>query len=384
MDRSGADSLDVRVRNALSAWSKLDAVDIRILEGLSLLGPRNLALIAKDLDLPRTSVRYRVKRMLSDSTLFLHLNPYHTNMGLKKAIVFVEATPGYEDELLDCLRVNDFWILLFRFYGPHEGCGGVWTVPVEATEHFKAFLHQLEALGIAKSFEVVWSTCFQGIPVRERWFNVEEGYWAFQWDEWIKEVESIEGPLPYTLLEPMGWPVRVDYEDLLIIKELEINGAASIAEISEKLNMPLSRLKYHYHQHILKNGLVEGFQVEIYRTPFPLSEVLFFKFEFEDYTRMSKFALTLLDKPFAIFLGKVLGENALISQIYLPRWEFRKLVNSLSALIRKGMLKRYHYFIQDMFQTWRQTVPYKYFKDGKWLYDLDAQIGSLKALFQHT
>ncbi len=97
--------------------------------------------------------------------------------------------------------------------------------------------------------------------------------------------------------------------------------------------------------------------------------MFFFKFEFDSHNQMRKFALALHDKPFPIILGKVLGEDALVSQIYLPKWEFRMFVNALSSLIREGLLKGYHYIIQDMYQNWRQTIPYQHFKDGGWNYD---------------
>lgn len=364
-----ANNLDARVRDALTAWKRLDETDIKILEGLSLLGPRNIALIAKHLQLPATTVRFRVKRLLSESILFLHLNPYHTNMGLKKAVVFVEAAPGYEDDLLDCLRINDFWIFLCRIYGPYEGCGGIWTVPKENTGDFQAYLRGLQDVGVARNVEVIWSTCFESVPVRDRWYSNDEGNWTFNWDEWIKEVETIEGKLPYTLVEPEDWPIRVDYEDLLIVKELEKQGQVSLPDISRTLGMPLQRIKYHFHEHVLKRGLIESYQVEMYRFPFPLCELLFFKFEFSDHPKMARFALSLLDKPFAIFLGKVLGENALISPVYLPKWEFRRFVRALSTLTRRGLLKEYHYVIEDVYQTWRATIPYEHFKDGRWNYD---------------
>jgi len=102
MEAGNSSILDYKIRDALTVWNNIDETDVKILEGLSLLGPRNLALLARHLDMPTTTVRYRVKQMLDDSLLFLHLNPYHTNMGLKKAVVFVEAVQGYEDVLRGC------------------------------------------------------------------------------------------------------------------------------------------------------------------------------------------------------------------------------------------------------------------------------------------
>jgi DNA-binding Lrp family transcriptional regulator len=374
------DSLDVRVRDALSTWKKIDETDVRILEGLSFLGPRNLALIAKHLGMPTTTVRYRVKRMLSNSILFLHVRPYHTYMGLRKVIVFFEAVPGYEDVLLDCLRANDFWIFLCRIYGPYEGCEGTWTVPKEKAEDFETFLQSLLDLGLAKSVEVNWTTCFEGFPVTSRWFSIEDKTWKFNWDEWIEEVETIEGDLPYTLVDPDDWPIRVDREDLLIIKELEKDGMATLTDISKTIGVPLETVKYHFREHVSKRRVIEGYQVEIYRFPSLASEYLFFKFEFDSHEKMAKFALSLHDKPFPILLGKVLGENALMTQVYLPRRAFRNFIAALSTLIKRGLLERYRYVFEDAFQVWRETIPYQHFEGGGWNYDSEKHHEELRKI----
>jgi len=363
------DRFDALNREALSVWGKIDETDVEILEGLSLLGPRNLTTIARHLELPVTTVRYRVQRMLADSTLFLHLNPYHTNMGLMKVVFFIEAVPGLEDALLECLRVHDYWLFLCRIYGPYEGCCGIWTVPKGRDGDFLEYIQSLTDSGIAKSVKLNWTTCHEGIPVRTRWFETAERKWVFDWDEWLSEVETIEGELPWTLQEPDDWPIKVDCEDLLIIKELEIDGKMTLTDISNKLEMPLEKVKYHFREHIMKRDLVEGYQVEIYRFPSLISENVLFKFEFDNYNQLVKFALSLHDKPFPFQMGKVIGENALTSHMCLPKWEFRRFISYLSILIRKGLLKQYHYVLQDIYQTWRETIPYQHFKDGTWNYD---------------
>jgi DNA-binding Lrp family transcriptional regulator len=174
----------------------------------------------------------------------------------------------------------------------------------------------------------------------------------------------------------------VDYEDLLIIKELEKNGRASLTDISKTLGISLEKIKYHFREHISKRGLIEGYQMEIYRFPFPLCEMLLFKFWFDDYDKMVKFALSMLDKPFAVFLGKVLGENALVSHIYLPKWEFRRFIRSLSILIKRGLLKQYYYVIQDMYQSWRRTIPYEHFENGRWNYDNEKHNEELRSIIE--
>ena len=361
--------VDEKIRDVFTVWNKIDEVDVKILEGLSLFGPRNLTAIAERLNIPKTTLRYRVKQMLENSLLFIHLNPYHTNMGLKKATVFIEAKPGYEDVLLESLRQNDFWIILCRIFGPYEGCGGTWTIPKENDRDFESFLENLLDSGVARSYDLNWTTCREGVPVRSRWFNLEEKEWVFDWDEWVEEVKLIEGELPWTLIETKDWPIRVDYEDVLIVKELEKDGSATMSEISRRLNIHESTVKYHFRKHLCKRGIIEGYEMEIARFPILFSDYMFFRFEFDSYEKFSKFTLSLHDKPFPISLGKVLGENSLISQIYLPRLEFRKFINALSKLIKMGLLNTYNYLFQDINQTWRQTIPYEHFRDGRWDYD---------------
>ncbi len=376
--------IDDKIRDVYTVWKNIDEIDVRILEGLSQHGPRNLAFIAKRLDMPTNTVRYRVKRMLDKSILFLHLNTYHTHMGLKKAVVFIEAAPGFEDVLLNFLRVNDFWAFLCRVYGPYEGCGGIWTIPKENDRDFESFLQRLVDSGVAKSFEVNWTTCHEGIPVRIKWFNSDEKIWTFNWNEWTKEVETIEGELPWTLIEPNDWPIMVDNVDVLIIKELEIDGKISLSGISKKLGISEEKLKYHFREHVSKRDLIEGYHIDIARFPIPFSDYLFFRFEFDSYEKLVKFTISLHDKPFPINLGKVLRENTLISQMYLPKGEFRRFIDGLSKLIKMGLLKRYRYFIQDLNSTQRQTIPYEHFEDGKWHYDKDEHLKDLKNILQKT
>ena len=320
--------IEEKIRDIYTVWKRIDTVDVKILEAISFLGPRNLALIARHLDLPATTVQYRVRRLLDNSLLFFHLNAYHTYMGLKKAVIFVNATPGYESLLLECLRKNDFWIFLCRIYGPYEGCAGTWTIPKENADEFIAYLESLRELGIAASYEINWTTCHEGIPVLSKWFSVVDKEWTFNWEEWVNEIAVIEGELPWTLEEPPDWPIKVDYEDLLILKELDIDGRQSFTDISKKVGLPLGVIKYHFTEHVAKRGLIEGYQVDIARFPILFSKYVFFRFKFDSHEKFKKFAISLHDKPFPIFLGKVLGENALVCQMYLPEYsEHRDIVH---------------------------------------------------------
>jgi len=98
----------------------------------------------------------------------------------------------------------------------------------------------------------------------------------------------------------------------------------------------------------------------------------------------AKFAVSLLDKPFVGGLGKVLNESALVADIYLPKPEFRRFIDILSQLVRKGWLHSYNYVILDLGKVQRQTISYEYFKNQSWIYDHNKHIRNLKDLVERV
>ncbi len=362
----------------------VDYQDVRILEGFSILGTKNLALAAKHLGIPATSLRYRIMRMMEESNTSFHMNPYHSHLSLKKAVIFVKAVQGYEDILRDCLQVNDFWVYLCRINSPYEGWGGVWTVPADNVGDFNVFLQRLIELGVAESVETNWTTDHVSIPVRGRWFCEEENRWVFDWNEWMTEVEKIKGELPCTLRDHQEYTMNFDNEDLLIIKELELDGRATMTEIGRTIGIPFETVKYHYREHVKKRDLVEGYQIEILRHPPLSSEALFIKFAFDSHEKLVKFALSLQDAPFPIFISKVIGDNALVIQFRFHREDFREFRKALSTLVRMGLLQKYECWIQDIYDFTRRTLPYTYFENNSWNYDVDKQMTELAGIVEKS
>jgi len=341
-------------------------LDVKILEGLGRYGPRNIVEVARKLGIPRSTVLSRIRRMSSFFYLRMSANIYHTHLGLRKGVVFAEAMPGYEELLLNCMQANDFHIYLSRCYGMFEGCLGVYVIPNGKESMFKQFVQEMEKLGASRKVEVCWSTCFQTVNRTSNWFDPQSQTWVFPWNEWIDEIQTEGTDLPCTLTDPKDFPMKADEIDLFIIKELEKDATIRLVDIAKKLHMSLPRVKYHYERHVVGLGLIECFQIFVF--PFDRDEydMFYFRFEFSDDEKMAKFSLALLDKPFVNAVGKVLGKNAILANLYLPRLEFRRFIDSLSKLIGSGFLQGYDYIIQDVRnvpKTWsHETISFEFFK----------------------
>jgi DNA-binding Lrp family transcriptional regulator len=361
---------------------KFDNLDVRILEGLAEYGPRNISRVAKELNAPRGTVISRIKRMSSSFYLRLLTTIYHTNLGMKKAVVFAKAIPGREDTLFSYLKVNKFYIYLSRCFGTFEGCVGIYVIPVEHTAEFEGFLSEVQRLGVTRDVELFWSTCFHTVNRTRNWFDDDKETWTFPWEKWLDDVSSSESELPYTLRDPASFTLKADQTDLFIVKELEKDATVSLASMARKLGTTLQNIRYHYETHVVKHGLIETFQMAILPFDRATSDMLFFIFKFSDNEKMGKFATSLLDKPFVIILGKILNENSLVSQVYLPRNEFRNFIDALSKLSRENFLESYEYVFQDLrVGKWsRETVPYDLFKNGCWVYEHSQHVQALHDL----
>jgi DNA-binding Lrp family transcriptional regulator len=358
----------------------LTALDTKILRAMCEVGPRNLAKIARTVEIPRDTLRFRIKRMQSNPQIFLraHTSIYHTNIGLKKAVVFAEAKPGKEQVLFDCLKANGFWLYVSRSYGMGEGCTAIYAVPVEHCREFEEFAHELQHLEVAENVQVYWSTCFEGGRLTSEWLDNQEQNWIFRWDNWIREVETQTTDLPYTLIEAESYPIRADDIDVRMLVKLEKDATTSLSEIAEMLGISRQLARFHFQKHLIGKNLIEGYEIfAMLYGDAPCVGTLFVV-SFHDHDTLARFARSLLNKFFFIAMGKIFGENAVIMEVYLPSAEFRNFIDALSKLAGMRLVKSYKYAIQDLRVRSRQTFSGEFFRNRSWIYDHKSHVEALR------
>jgi len=348
----------------------LTTLDVRILQALCEVGPRNLSKVARTVGISRKKMEFRINRMRSDPQFFLRLytSIYHTNIGLRKAVVVLEAEPGMEQLLFDCLLINGFWLYVCRSYGMGEGCTAVYAVPIERCKELEEFIKEIKRLGVAKNAQIYWSTCFQGGRITSDWFDRRKEDWVFRWDDWIKEVQTQKTDLPYTLVEAKSYPILADETDVRMLMKLENDATKSLSEIARILGMSRQLAQYHFQKHLIGKNLIEGYDIFVMRYGDTTSVMVLFIISFHDYKTLARFARSLLDKFFILTMGKILGENSFLVEVFLPIDEFRKFIDALSKLAKVKLLRSYRYVIQDLRIRRRQTISGEFFKGKFWIY----------------
>jgi hypothetical protein len=313
----------------------------------------------------------------------MHGNIYHTNIGLRKAMVLAESKPGYEDLLYKCLKCNDYWLYVSQCIGT-PGCVATYGIPAGKEDQFEEFINQLKETSTVAEVKHFWSTCIHSVNISSTWFDSASENWVFPWDLWLRESQTCQGELPFTLKQSIGYPQKADWTDIMILKELEKDCTVRFQRIAEKLGTSKQRIKYHYENHVIKKQMFEGPQIlaDHYKELSP--DVYFFIFSFTNHETFSKFAFSLLNKPFVRAMGKVYDKNQLFVRIYMPRQQLTHFVATLSKLVRSRFMETYEYVTEDSTRTERQTISYEYFKNNKWEYNSDKYLDTLQSTIRES
>ncbi len=358
-----------------------DSLDLIIIEALGKLGPRNIYGIAKYLGLPESTVRHRINKLRKRGILYLSTNIYHTNLGLKKAVVYADVNPHYTRYIHDFLELNDYWVYTKSLFSLRNCVFALYTIPVTQEDKFIVFLNELVNLGIIERYDLKWSTCFHRVNTTTKWFDLDRCLWKFDWNALMEEMEKADTALPVTLKDPAKWIIKADKVDVYILKELEKDATVPLTEISKKLGMTVQNLHYHYKHHIIPNFLIEGFEIAFLKFGVKDSLVPYMDIKFRNYSAMAKFANAIRDKPFVEVLGKILGTNALFLNAYLPTHEFFNFIGFLNRLIETGWIKSYKCWLSHIsLPGKRQTIPYKNFAGNYWIYDHEKYINDIYRL----
>jgi DNA-binding Lrp family transcriptional regulator len=347
----------------------LNPTNAKILEGLGKYGPRNLLSLAKSIGLPPTTVSFRIKKLIDEGHLKMRAKLDYSKLGLMRGIIIAEALPGSEEKLQRSIENIGYWTYITKCYGRFNGFYSILAFPAENKKKIEAYLNEAIRLKVFSHNTFYWTTNFCEVAPSFKWFNFEKKEWHFKWQEWINEVLNASQTLSQRLLDPKGYPIIVDEPDLLILKELEKNGAVEFTQLAKVAGTTPQSIAYRYHKHIVKRKLIADYEVSIFPYPLQVSDMCSFVIDFKNEKVLAKFSNTLQDKPFVLSCAKVIGQNSLIVHTYTPKLEFPHLIESLSYLTRENIISNFFYVTLDILSYKRQTVAYKLFKEGTWSYN---------------
>ncbi len=360
----------------------VDPINAKILAGLGKFGPRNTSFLARSLKLPATTVAFRIKKLIKKGYLQVRTNLDHSKLGLMKAVLVAETTGGLEEKLREAVENIGYWTYITKCFGKFNGIYALFAFPAEHKDKLEAYLKEAVRCKAMSSYVFFWITNLCEVPPNFDWFDFKSKAWKFPWQQWINEVLKASEKPSKSLVEPEKYQIMVDKTDLFLLKELEKDAFVEFTKIANTLKMSPQGVRYRYYKHIMKNGLINDYEIAIFPYPLMVSDMCSFIVHFQNEKALAKFSNTLSNKPFIINYGKIIGRNSLLMHSYTPKTEFPNLINALNSLVKRHLITDFLYVNLDIASFKRQTVSYEFFRDESWTFNYNEKLKRLAEIMR--
>jgi DNA-binding Lrp family transcriptional regulator len=375
-------SVERRLRLMGKFMFALDETNIRIVQLMHEIGPRNLLEVARAAGLPPTSVYDRARRLEDQFGVLSVANLDHAKLGLRKCITLVESNPGLEDFVTEALAIPNYWKTITRCEGGFTHYA-LHAVPDGRDKEFEKYLAATQETGLVRKYEIVWVSDYHYVFPNFQLYDPKDCTWTFKWDKWANSIKNKDHLR--AIHDPPHYSVEADKTDLLILTELELNARSRFSEISKIIGTTLQAVKYRYDKRILPRGLIKDFVINLWPHPPELSEMYEVLVSFEDEEGMASF-FGASAEMFPIFRTvKVSGEKKLGVRTYSPHNETGQLFGMFSKLARSGLVSDYSAVRVRPETQARQTISAELFENKMgWKYELGRDLATLDAIVEHA
>ncbi|RLF14030.1 MAG: hypothetical protein DRJ97_06985, partial [Thermoprotei archaeon] len=232
---------------------------VRLVRAIEEVGPRNLSLVARLVNMPVETVRYIVKVRLPRLGFVFRPVVDEARLGLVKYFLRLSLDEDFRDiapSILDALA-RTAYLTYYAALVPQDEYVALASVPVDLEDQYRNLLELLISSNILHSCEVY--------PLDEVW-KISADIKGFNLMNGAEVIEDIEPCKKHArrsirLKRPDCVEPSVDKIDLLIIKELQKNPLQPFTQMAETLHVREHVLRYHYRAHIVSGGLIPRYMV---------------------------------------------------------------------------------------------------------------------------
>jgi len=228
---------------------------INLVKLLTEVGP-DISEISRRLQLPIESVRHCYKEKILNKGFAVQAKVDHEKLGLCRVIAVLDFTEDYKKFSQAILEsMNELCFLVgFARTMPRSYYIVNFSVPREFVDDLRSFLKAMKEKGMFSHLDVAEFNWMRLAPMKSEFYDFDTGMWDFDW------TTKTTGDFESARYMPSE-PAKFDYEDLLLIKELQMDANKSLKEISDKLKMNYSKLARHYNDHVMARRLLSGYSV---------------------------------------------------------------------------------------------------------------------------
>ncbi len=235
---------------------RAEGPEAKIVRAIQEAGPRNVRLLSRMTGIPVETVRYKIKQQLGRFGFRIHAEPNLWKLGLIPHWAKLSFENGCSDELSVSIlrRLNEIgYLTYFGRVVPNGYYLAQFTLPVNAD--YNEVLSQLKSAHLLRDYSISEVVASRYLSMNPSYYDFLKGGWAVEWERLSNETQTSEKMLGRVD------PVRLDIQDLLIVKELQKDAMQRVAEIGSKLKLPSPMLRWHMQKHVSDLGLISNYSV---------------------------------------------------------------------------------------------------------------------------
>lgn len=256
-----------------------------------------------------------------------------------------------------------------RIFFSHEfDCEFV--IPKGSLAELGKLLRALEEMKLIENVEykpILWK---QVLMMKTHYFDYESGEWDVDYSRLVGD-PSVSTPTQ------ASQSVKFDYNDLLIIKSLELDPWAKVVDIAEKLKLPVGDISYHLNKHVLGKKLIPSYRLrwignkESWSKHSIVIQTYVFQKLTDDDVRRAMSVMTAAPFTWDIQLAE---DGTFFANLLVPLSHFPETQHYISENLRPKNL-RPRVLSGDWSLASTFTIPTMMFEEGKWKFDPEVSLG---------
>jgi DNA-binding Lrp family transcriptional regulator len=330
-------------------------------------GARNLNQISRDLPIPYQTLR---KRM----------------MNLKERGIVVASVPDVEKIGLERIRASFYLTspekeVKALFGGLHQSAGlrsyaramisqkfdCEFAIPRRTLDQLSTLLGSLEEMKLIRGVKLQRLVWKEILMLKTQFFDYAKG-------EWDVDFTRLSGD-PSVEIPAMSEPVRFDYPDLLMIRDLEVDSWIKTVEMARKAGLSFGDAVYHLNNHVLARKLIKSFRLRWNgrKEAWLKHSIMGTLFEFKEMTdEKARHAMSIMtSNPFTWSHMRTENGNYLVEALF-PVSVFQDAIQYVSSQLRSVGL-RPRLYIKDWSCVSTFTIPYTLYNKERAAWDFNSE-----------
>ncbi|MHB1907384.1 MAG: hypothetical protein ACYCQJ_00780 [Nitrososphaerales archaeon] len=327
-------------------------------------GARNIVELANTLKIPVETTRYRVKGMMKQG-LVIYASVDYEKFGLAnvEGNLFLSPKAQQQDKKFFQALAEDCYLTSFGRIVPSNSYACTFAIPENSQSDLRRLARILteEDLIISSNLEVASSR--RNYTIRPGYFHLKRGTWSIDWSR-VRRHHASVAPREKSKSNER----QFDDLDLRITRQLEQDALIRLSDIASSFKMTLNNIFYHFHKHILKERLVDGFGIRWNgnsKQEYVFVQYVFNKLSFAEEKNVQELFSRI---PFLWSDAQSVDSGYYSAKAMVPTSQYLDSLKYLSSELGETAKK----LVVDLIDPrTRQSfpIPSHLFKDGNWQFD---------------